>query len=490
MKKIIRLFTALFLLFKVGIIEAQSNIDALYSLDHIKSITSINEQQGKLISSALIERQSSKTQAQDGTINDDIEKLYFEKLYSVLTIEQEESLIKSVINLEEVQNKTDQFFSKYVGSREFPSGYLQALKGRLKGFQNGLSYFDIKYAYNPDVLNDKRENIRKKRMDLIKVQNDALRKSIWFWNFNNDNCNDLYINHKNLFIAYHFYLELDDLDGALQTFVSKKIASLAESNKMINLATSVADCDAELIVEQFNQDPLIIKGLKEEIIDKVKEGLLQRLSERKPLIKRKSITNKINLKNLIEKKRSEIEEKKKHQAIDVLVDKAKKAGLDEDRVKEFVLLLEKKEKDMAVFRYNKKNVSSDLMEVNSQKSMQEIKKEFARDLAKLISKKEFAIILGNDLKVIADEKAAKELKKIAEKHELTETQYETISERVLLYYLNETIYNKYYFYDNQLLKQKLSGLKYHFEKDYKELMQNFEITIKNSKKAKKNKFQY
>jgi hypothetical protein len=174
-----------------------------------------------------------------------------------------------------------------------------------------------------------------------------------------------------------------------------------------------------------------------------------------------------------------------------LVKKAKKAGLEEDRIAHFLDLIAQKEQDLlAIKNSNNDDSVYGLLESPLKKTNTEVRMEFAKNLANLITKDEYASILDRELKKGATVLAQKEMKNVISAHELSEDQKQKVYALIADYYLNESITKSYYVFDKKLKEQKLTALRFYFEKNYRNLMESFGIILKSSKKANTNTFQY
>ncbi|MFD0989791.1 hypothetical protein ACFQ1R_06770 [Mariniflexile jejuense] len=177
--------------------------------------------------------------------------------------------------------------------------------------------------------------------------------------------------------------------------------------------------------------------------------------------------------------------------LEVLVERAKKAGLDNDRIIKFLDLIKQKEAALLEIKNSSKDESIyGILESPMQKTNTEVKMEFAKNLANLISKEEYLSILEEEIKQAATKEATKEMNNVLKAHELTDDQKKKVYALIAHYYLNQSVTKAYYLYDKKLKEQKLSALRFYFEKNYKKLMESFGIELGISKKVDTNTFQY
>lgn len=184
-------------------------------------------------------------------------------------------------------------------------------------------------------------------------------------------------------------------------------------------------------------------------------------------------------------------QQKNNSELDALVERAKKAGLDNDRIDKFLDLIKEKENALLEIKNSSKDESVyGILESPMQRTNTEVKMEFAKNLADLISREEYLSILEEEIKKEGTKLATKEMDEVLKAHELTDDQKQKVYALIAHYYLNESVIRGYYVYDKKLKQQKLSALRFYFEKNYKKLMSSFGIELGTSKKANTNTFQY
>ncbi len=332
--------------------------------------------------------------------------------------------------------------------------------------------------------------------DQKKLIEEALNKANWLWDYANTRYGSLDQDLKNNFIAYHFYVYAKDAQLTSVSEIKNLEVELAKKESLRQLIKKLArrmsqqNCESNALVVQ--QEEGLIKIVKRIVAKEIAKDLR---------VKRKSYQSFINL-NAPEKTYEQIQaivevEKEKYlnDQKEVfyakLVKKAQKLGLDKPRIDELIRLIKQKEEDVAEIYRRKNEVSSaSLFEVTTEKTHSEISLEFSKNVAKLITKKEFAKILGGDLKPASIKNAQKDIEEVFAIYELNEEQKEAVSKKIKSYYFKEIIIKHYYRYNWELQNQKLGGLRYNFEKDFKEMMDKFNVAVKPTTKANNNTFQY
>lgn len=165
--------------------------------------------------------------------------------------------------------------------------------------------------------------------------------------------------------------------------------------------------------------------------------------------------------------------------------KALAAGLAEQRAQALVDLVDKKNADLKALKADGSqgdDAFSDIFEDSTYDIKKRILKDFGEGLNNLVSKKEFGLIFKDRFVKKVKKDTKEELKTISEKYELDKAQLEKVHELVYAYFLNVALTEAYYKYDKPNQKQKMSVIRYHFEKSYKDLMDGFDIKVKDSKK--------
>lgn len=314
------------------------------------------------------------------------------------------------------------------------------------------------------------------------------------WETKLNQCKDLDKSLQNDFTSY----QLHTSNSGNTSQVKKTTNFIKQRQKELNTINRIiANCDSKRIVKRNrlvkDKDSIVKTYIQKKVEKKIKTILNTRLENFKPytIDYLKGIDFWGYIKEELSTRAKEIKEQERKDAYKLLRLKAKKSGVSLPTIKKVWRLITKRKRDLELYKNSRKNKNefSLLSEDVSVKNPSLVKKEFSKNIASLITIQQYGDILGEQLKPIAKKKTNIEIKEIAAIHKFNKKQREEIYRRVALYYYNETVYKNYYSYDRRLLKRKLSGLKYHFEKDYKKIMDDFNIKIK-SGKIKNREFEY
>lgn len=466
----------------------------LLSFEKIEMAVTLSKSQKEHIKKALLSRQDSITKTDDIELRNAINNSYIKELYQVLTDAQSKKIIEAQIDLQDMQNQVAAFYNQKIEPKEFPAYHKDRFKAVLKKYQYDISFANIKNKYNKALRIHERSIIIKKRSIWFSEHVNALNESNKLWRIANRQYTNLQESLKDDFVSYHLYTYFKKNQAIIAAEINKEQDQLVKGEgfkELIALMVNYKSAEVLTRLKVHIKDSIIHNNVKKELDSIYLKALETKVTLSENLVEPHLVIGPINIPEFIKTKLVEIKQVKSVNALEVLEEKARKAGLEDARVNQFLALVNKKEADIAAYKAAKKeNTTSSILEVGDIKKVSEIKKDFLKDLTSLINKKEFAEILGDDLKPIAIKKAKEEMKAVLASYKLTEEQRKAVYKKMAVYYLNETIANAYYKHDKRLLKQKLSGLRYYFEKEYKAMMDDFDIKISPSKKAKKNTYQY
>ena len=259
---------------------------------------------------------------------------------------------------------------------------------------------------------------------------------------------------------------------------------------MQNFILFYANCNASHVLTRFEHVPEKHAYLKTVLQPAIVEVLNARVAAAESLAI--PIYKSLNIKERIRTAALQFKDKQSTAIRNELAKKAELAGLERNRINQLMALVDKKDKDIAAYRASKQNLGmASAFNIETGKNPNQIRREFSKDLVGLVSKTEFANIFAEQFKPMALKKAKNELQAILDTYkQLSDDQMRLVRKRVFQFYMDETVISAYYSYNKSILKQKLSGLRYHYEKAYRDLMAGFDINIEPSTKAKRNTYQY
>jgi hypothetical protein len=169
---------------------------------------------------------------------------------------------------------------------------------------------------------------------------------------------------------------------------------------------------------------------------------------------------------------------------EIFISYAKEIGIDSLTAVTILSLIEKRKNDLQSLNDEKVGDEiSELFESTDLKTKSEVKQDFSRDLAQIITKIEFSKLFGHvfmkNVKKKSDSKIG-DLKKI---EKLNKDQEKEITAMMKTFYFNEETITAYFAFDKKLQNQKLSALQFRFEKKYKELREKLNLEAKSSVKV-------
>ena len=296
---------------------------------------------------------------------------------------------------------------------------------------------------------------------------------------------------KNSFVSYHFYVDLKHVQSPLALKINKNLPLFLKKDTikyLINdMAYTKAKKDSYNLIKE--EDPKLISILNDILLEQITEALNTNKDNKDHLYK--AAINFKSYKSLLRTAKAEFSKIKKEESYKEIAKKAKAAHLNDHRISKLITLIREKDESIVASKAAKKSVDTGFFEMSTGgKTKKEIQKAFTQSVTKLITKDEYAQILGDALQPLAKKKADAEMQKVGLEYTLNDEQQKVLYKHIHLYYFNEAITNYYYGYDRPLVRQKLSGLRYHFEKEYKKIMDGFNLPVKNSKAVNNNTYQY
>jgi hypothetical protein len=129
------------------------------------------------------------------------------------------------------------------------------------------------------------------------------------------------------------------------------------------------------------------------------------------------------------------------------------------------------------------NVFNCRFESTDLKTKSEVKQDFSRDLAKIINKTEFSKLFGDVFMRNVKKKSISKIEQLKKIEQITDDQDKEITTMMETFYFNEETITAYYAFDKELQRQKLSALRFRFEKKYEELRAKLNLEVKSNVKV-------
>ncbi len=403
---------------------------------------------------------------------------------SISTLAQGESYV-SKINLESVKLNTSKKINKLLLKYSFPKDYEKTLESNIYDFEYNRELYSHKYSgaigkKKTDSLTLNFENWREHQALTCEKAN-----KLWKKTSSKHNLDDKY---RQAYIDYHFYKSLKTPSAA----INSRIRALAKGLVLKNLSIAIARQEAKRVLSKCsaleNMDAIVRDYAGKELYDYLKSGMLAKLSSFSTIqFERNSDVYCTYAYEKAKVKQAEIDKNNKRREDEAFVEKAVKVGLKAEKAYRILLLIEKRN---AALEARKKALKtgdsmSELFANTDIRTKSEIKNEFAKALSRTITRKQFAGLFGNLFTENFQKKTDRKMIALQEIYKLNEEQITDIGKMVATFYFNEEVIAAYYSFDKNLKKQKLSALRFHFEKDYKKLMSGYGLKAKTVKKAHK-----
>lgn len=476
------------------------SIDALaqkkfitYNLDQIIVLANPSETQRPLLNASISQRDTLLSKATSKAEKYAINKVYYESLTQTLDGTQMLKINESKINLKSVDLWTQKRYRTFTNLYPFIEDYNSFLKDILYASEYENAYLKQKHFFDEALLLEALKKVKDKQ----NIWKHLAQEATYAWSISTSKCSTIEKAQENTFLVYHFLLELIKVPAAAQynkgltkTDIHETLKRITHQNSFKSLGEALINCHVDSTLD-FDKR---LKGLdsvsknyaRKEIYDYLKASFLTNAMALEPL--QLTVDYDLRTKALAAGKKAQEILKTK-----ILKEKALATGLEELRAQELVSLVDKKNADLKALKERGNQADdafSDMFEDSAYDTKKEILKTFGEQLTKLISKKEFGLIFKDRFIKKVKKETNEQLKLINSKYELDKTELEKTHELVYAYFLNVAIIKAYYKYEKALQKQKMSVLRYHFEKNYKSLMDGFDIKVKGSKKSDNRTYQW
>ena len=181
---------------------------------------------------------------------------------------------------------------------------------------------------------------------------------------------------------------------------------------------------------------------------------------------------------------------KENQSRKFFIDNAIAIGLPKNKTEKLLNLMEQRQKDINDFDFGQKQKihKFSLLEPEVTKTPVAINRIFKKNIASVITFKEYSKLVKNQLKPNVIKQTRYKLKEIMQVHNLTKTQRKTLYKKIKLYNYNKAFVINYYSFNNNELKSKLSVLDFYFRKEYKNIMSSFNLKVDNIQLKQNNQY--
>jgi len=289
---------------------------------------------------------------------------------------------------------------------------------------------------------------------------------------------------KKTFIDYHFYKNYT-LDDTYENVDFEKL----KSNTTLNLfAKILAKAETDYVFETCTFDELDSVRLNygyQKLHKRIDSILFLKLKNDKDVFLKRNTSARCKfVKNSIKAVEEKISSRKKDHEDSLFVAKAKSIGLDDAKIahiQDLIVTRNTALKERAAKLKESEGSMSELFDNTAVRSKSEIKKEFSKNLAETIDRKQFKKLFGNLFTKNVKKNGRATLENLYANYEFTDEQKIEVGNLVLNYHENEEVFKAYYFYDKKLKKQKLTSLNYAFKK----MMEEFNISFETAPNIRK-----
>ncbi len=474
----------------VSTVSSQDNYaNKIFNLEAIASLTFASEQQKIQLAEALNKREQSLENASDEE-KLAVNKSYYSTFKSIFDEDQKNKVYHAQVNPTYIAEKTSTKYNELVTSYSFPTEHKKVLKSEIEKFEYSKVFYKRKYFLDDEARLAKWDELSLTFNEWRNKQKNAIRQSSKFWQDKVVPYGGFEKRDQDDFIAYHFYINLQENSEAYK----ERIMVLASSSSLKKAANALASLEAQRVVKSSGALAKLDSTSRNYAGKKLAEHLMQmlegQLKKYQPLFLEKNTSFYKSIAVEFGKNRQAGMIKKAQK--EEMFSRSKKGGLDNETTEKLWSLIQQREEDLELLKESGKQNSgtAGLFENSSQKTKSQIKKAFAKSLAELISRKEFGVIFQSDFKQVIEEKTTEQMTALKEAHKLTEGQTAEIGKMVSTYYFNQAITEAYYSFDKPLKKQKLSVVRYHFEKKFKSLMDMYGFTVNPSSSTNNRTFEW
>ena len=493
------MFIALFTVIISMTAQEQSG-NEFYTLDRITSLTQASPSQSEKVDIALLERKNKLSAIDTNTSTYSIDKSFHDKIVEIFSQEQLSKLYTYKMNTDAVNKWAVKRLNNIANKDSYPEKYLKMVQDILYDFEYKKEFIKQRYFYDKETKTLELNKAKKIHENWTLIQKKTYKDAVYAWSTSNSKCNSLQNSYKPLFTNYHFYLGILSNQNFLKfhnalssEVITIDLQGLINLPEIKGLEKHLINCEIQNIMNFDKRlqklDSIPKKRAQEKLYTDLQTQFTKKIAALAPLLLKgnwelRSAALEVGVKS---QKLLEIQKE-----LDDIKTKAKEAGLDDGRIQELVDLVLKKNSDIEALKKKKETNSSfsDLFQDDSYSAKKEILAQFGRDIANLISKKEFAGIFKKKFKKITKTKTLEQLKQLETNYKFNEEQLQKLKQLVSTYYLNEAVNKTYYKHNKTLLKQKQGALRFRFEKDYKKLMESFDVKIENNKNTDSRKFKW
>lgn len=421
-----------------------------------------------------------------------INKKFITNINKIFKKKQLEKFYVSQVDLEYVDLIASEKFERLILKFDFPKDYIPELQKKIFNFEfkkqlaEKRNFFDDKASKSAGIKIDKRLNSwRNRRVSFIeKAELDWGRTSSRY---------ELPEKYRTTFVPYNFYTKLRKIDSS--TIINSRLKKLQTSNEVKQIILLISKAETEFVknkctvIQKFEESEILFATEK---LQNYLSGFLHRKLNRDLSIALKRNTEK-NCNYLIKKisgKKETNDSLVRSRRKIKFIKKAKEIGIDSLKAINILHLIQKRKIALKSLKkqQQKADEMSELFESTNTKTRTEIKREFSKNLAELINRKQFTSLFRNIFEKNISKQTQARLSDLKENYKLNKKQAKKIEEFISAFYLNTIATSEYYAYDSKLKKQKMSAIRYTYDKKFTILLDDLGLKRKPSAKANNRTF--
>lgn len=462
----------------------QSQQSEIFNFNKVVGLTSASLSQQDNLKLAILKRENA---LKEDTIKSNesrliINKAFIAKFNSIFEQEQLDKFYEAQVDNEYVDLIATEKFERFALKFDFPKEYVSEIKKKFIDFEFEKQLSEKKYSFDEKASKSESIKITKKFNSWRNKIVSFIEKSELDWGRLSSRY-EISDNYKSTYTDYHFYLKLIKEDST--SFINNRIKELQTSNEVREIVTQIAKVETEFVknkctvIQKFNESEILFATEK---LQNYLSGFLYRKLNRDLSIALKRnpdkycnyLREKINIKKGANDSLVSTRRKVK------FIEKAKTIGIDSLKATEILSLIEKRKIALKSLKeqQQKADEMSQLFESTDVKTRTEVKREFSKNLSQLINRSQFKALFENIFAKNVAEKTQSRLEDVKKNYKLNKKQTKEIESFISEFYLQTIATSEYYSYETKLKKQKLSALRFTYDRKFRELLESLGVKKK------------
>jgi copper chaperone CopZ len=458
---------------------------------NLTSATTLQQQDYKLAISKREEAlKNDSLKSNESTLS--INKAFKAKFNDIFEEDQLNEFYKTQIDKEYVDLIATEEFERLIFKFDFPEDYLSTIKKRFLDFEFEKQLAEKKYSFDEKASKSESIKITKKLNSWRNKRVSFVEKSIIDWGRLSSRY-EILDEYRQTYIDYHFYLKLNKIDSSKA--ISNRIKELQTSNEVKEIITQITKVETDFVKSKCTviqkYDETEISFATEKLEDYLSGFLYRKLNRDLSIALKRNPDKYCNyLREKISIKKGANDSLVKARRKTSFISKAQALSIDSLKAVQILSLIDKRKLDLKSLKRKQQEADemSELFESTAVKTRTEIKREFSKNLAQLISRYQFIALFRNIFDKNVSEKTQTRLADLQKSYKLNNKQSQEIEMFISEFYLYMIATSEYYSYETKLRKQKLSALRFTYDRKFKELLDRLGIKQKPSFQANNRTF--